>query len=102
MGLDAINLAIYSLLAAVCLACVAWAATHPKRPDPKPPLNPYAHLLGRVVEVKVYQASDWERMVVVAVSWHGAVCVRRVADMESRGRWIRKELAPDRVREIDE
>lgn len=63
-------------------------------------LNPHAHLLGKVVEARVYEASEWERMVVVAVSWHGAVAVRPERDPQTTARWIRKELAPHRVREV--
>ena len=64
--------------------------------------SPYAHYLGRTVEVKVYAASRWERMVVVAVSWHGAVAVRPAADLKTRARWIRADLVPERVREVTE
>ena len=63
-------------------------------------LNPHAHLLGKTVEARVYEASDWERMVVVAVSWKGGVCVRRASDPDGRGRWIKKAFVPDRVREV--
>lgn len=63
-------------------------------------LNPYAHLLGKEVEAKVYAASNWERVVVVAVSWRGAVCVRPVRDMQTKGRWIHKDAAPMRVLEV--
>lgn len=63
-------------------------------------LNPYAHLLGKEVEAKVYEASNWERVVVVAVSWRGAVCVRPVRDMQAKGRWIHKDVAPMRVLEV--
>lgn len=63
-------------------------------------LNPHAHLLGKIVEARVYEASDWERMVVVAVSWKGGVCVRYASDPDGRGRWIKKQLVPYRVREV--
>lgn len=63
--------------------------------------NPYAHLLGKTVEAKVYEGSEWERMVIVAVSWKGAVAVRPVYDLETKARWIHKDKVPDRVREID-
>ncbi len=63
-------------------------------------LNPHAHLLGRVVECRVYEASDWERYIVVAVSWEGAVCVRRESTPKITGRWIPKDKAPERVREV--
>lgn len=61
--------------------------------------NPYAHLLGKTVEAKVYEASEWERMVVVAVSWKGAVAVRPEWDLQTKARWIHKSKVPDRVRE---
>lgn len=63
-------------------------------------LNPHAHLLGKIVEARVYEASDWEPMVVVAVSWKGAVCVRYANDPDGRGRWIKKQFVPYRVREV--
>lgn len=61
--------------------------------------SPYAHYLGRTVEAKVYPVSRWERMVVVAVSWRGAVAVRPEHDLNTRARWISADLAPTRVRE---
>lgn len=62
--------------------------------------NPYARLLGQEVEVRKYEASGWERCVVTAVSWHGAVCVRRRND--AKGFWVDSERAPTHVREIGE
>lgn len=62
--------------------------------------NPHGQILGKVVEAKIYEDSDWERMVVVAVSWRGAVCVRPTSDDDAPGRWIRKEVVGDRVREV--
>lgn len=62
--------------------------------------SPYARYLGRVVEARVYEGSEWERMVVVAVSWHGGMCVRPCRDMELPGRWIEKTKVPERVREV--
>lgn len=61
----------------------------------------YGRMLGKVVEAKVYAESDWQRMVVVAVSWKGAVAVRPESDMETRARWIRRDLVPYRVREAE-
>lgn len=63
--------------------------------------SPYARLLGRVVEAKVYEGSKWESVIVVAVSWKGSVAVRPVRDLSTKARWIRKELVPQRVREKD-
>ena len=63
-------------------------------------MNVYAHLLGKTVLARVYEASEWERMVVVAVSWRGAVCVRPESDLQTVGRWIRKELVPYRIQEL--
>lgn len=66
--------------------------------------NPYARLLGRTVLVKKHDASEWEPCVVVAVSWKGAVRVRRISEMTDDGHgngfWIRKDAAPYRVREV--
>lgn len=100
----AIAFAAASLLSIAILACVIHVA-FPKQHSnaqkrPTVPLNPHAHLLGKVVEAKVYEASEWELMVVVAVGWHGAVCVRPLSDMRYGGRWIRSELAPSRIREV--
>ena len=64
--------------------------------------SPYAHYLGRTVEAKVYPVSRWERMVVVAVSWRGAVAVRPASDLETHARWISADLVPSRVREVTE
>lgn len=82
-------------------AAEGWMAEY-ERLKSVTPKNPYAHLLGRVVEARVYEASDWERMIVVAVSWKGAVAVRRVADPDSKARWIRKDVTKERVRMVDE
>ena len=64
--------------------------------------SPYARLLGRTVDAKVYEGSKWERMVVVAVSWRGAVAVRPVSDLSARARWIHKNHVPQRVRELSD
>ena len=95
------------LLMCVCGVLFVWALTvtadwreAAKRLERLQFANPHARLLGRVVEARIYEASDWERVVVVAVSWKGGVCVRPMRDMEAPGRWIRKQLVPDRVREV--
>lgn len=62
--------------------------------------NPYARFLGKIVEAKIYEASDWERVLVVAVSWKGSLCVRPVRDLGASARWIHKGKVPMRVREI--
>ena len=61
--------------------------------------NPYAHLLGKVMEVRKYDASDWEPCVVVAVGWHGSVCVRRLCDIERPGFWVHNDRARTHLRE---
>lgn len=63
--------------------------------------SPYAHYLGRTIEAKVYPVSRWERMVVVAVSWRGAVAVRPADDLNTHARWISADLVPSRVREVE-
>lgn len=82
-------------------AAEGWMAEY-ERLKSVAPKNPYAHLLGKEVEARVYEASDWERMVVVAVSWKGAVAVRRVSDPGSKARWIHKSKTAERVRMVDE
>ena len=64
--------------------------------------SPYAHYLGRTIEAKVYPVSRWARMVVVAVSWRGAVAVRPESDPTTHARWISADLVPERVREVTE
>lgn len=101
-----IGLVAYCLVGTAVMALFVRASTRrqiPEHDQPQPPaLNKYAHLLGRTVEAKVYEASSWERMVIVAVSWQGAVCVRPVRDMRTKGRWIRKNLVPSRIRELSD
>lgn len=52
--------------------------------------NRYAWLLGREVEARLYPGSGWERYVVVAVGWHGSVCVRRAEEPQRRGWWVKR------------
>lgn len=101
---DVVHIVAYLVLcAAFVLFCVmvAMPAGEMGEHEDKP-VNEHAHLLGRTVMAKVYEGSAWERMVVVAVSWKGAIAVRPEWDPEARARWIRKDVAPQRVREIDE
>ena len=66
------------------------------------PLNPHAHLLGQVVEARLYEGSDWERYIVVGVGWRGSLCIRRVADPHGRGWWVKHSvLTADRFREVE-
>ncbi len=62
--------------------------------------NKFGLLLGRTVEAKVYDGSKWERMVIVAVSWRGAVAVRPEWDLETKARWIPKCKVAERVRAV--
>lgn len=68
-------------------------------------LSPYAHLLGKAVMVKKYEASEWERCVVVCVSWKGGVKVRRINEMNGvshgNGFWIGSAETPKRVKEAE-
>ncbi len=61
-------------------------------------LNKYAHLLGRTVWVKKYEASRWEQAIVVAVSRRGSVAVRRTSDPKESAHWIDKRHVNERVR----
>ncbi len=62
--------------------------------------NEHGRMLGRIVDAKMYEGSEWERAIVVAVGWRGAMCVRPMRDIGAHGRWIRKDLVPHRVREV--
>lgn len=66
------------------------------------PKNAYARLLGEEVLAKVYEQSEWKRCVVVAISWHGSVCVRPADDLATKGRWIHHAFARGRVKPIGE
>lgn len=98
---------IIAILAGACGILFVWAITTyndyrqaAKRLERLQFCNKHAHLLGKTVEAKVYEGSNWERMVVVAVSWRGAVAVRPVWDLHAKSRWIQKHLVPQRVREV--
>ena len=65
------------------------------------PRNRYAGYLEKEVLAKVYEQSDWERCVVVAVSRHGSVCVRPSADLETKGRWIHHAIERGRIKDIE-
>ena len=63
------------------------------------PTNPHARLLGKVVNAKKYEGSEFEPMVVVAVSHKGALAVRPVGDPRQSARWIPKGKVERMVRE---
>ena len=60
-------------------------------------INPYAPMLGKTVEYKKFEASDWEVGVVIVVSWHGAMQIR---DKYDNTFWISKVKAKTNVREV--
>ena len=62
------------------------------------PRNPYAKLLGEVVQAKVREKDEWQAMRIVAVSHKGAVAVRPVSDPEAKAKWIRKSKVSERMR----
>ena len=64
-------------------------------------VSPHAYLLGRLMEVRKYDASDWEPCVVVAVGWRGSVCVRRICDIDRPGFWVHHDRAVTHLREIE-
>lgn len=83
-------------------ALIAWLWWLLLHDEPDPDLNPYARMLGKVVEVKKHPASDWEPCIVVAVSWHGGLRVRRLSEIDEDGHgngfWIDKTVVRERVR----
>lgn len=93
-----VGIAAFCVIASAWCALVAWRAVRGRRDERA--MNPHARLLGQVVEARIYEASDWERCVVVAVGWHGAVCLRREDNQGTPGRWIPSYLAASRVREV--
>lgn len=60
--------------------------------------NPYSKWLGRKCWVRPCGRATWEEHVIVAVSWKGAVCVRRTDRMHEDGYWIKKQNVRWRVR----
>lgn len=60
--------------------------------------NPYARWLEKECWVRPCGREVWRPCVVVAVSWHGAVCVRELTRQDERGYWIQKENVAWRVR----
>ena len=64
--------------------------------------SPYARLLGRHVAAKKYESSEWERYVVVAVSWQGSLRLRKDSEVDRNGFWIHWDKVDTRVRTLDE
>lgn len=62
-------------------------------------VNPYARMLGRVVEARKTEDSDWEPYVVVAVGWHGSMCLRTLSEPSRNGFWMHREDR-HRIREL--
>ena len=63
--------------------------------------NEHAYLLGKVVMAKRYEASDWERYLVVCVSWHGSLRLRPLGETDPRyAFWLEREKRATRLREI--
>lgn len=60
--------------------------------------NPHGAWLGRTCWVRPCARETWAEHVVVACSWHGAVCVRRAGEGPGEGYWIKKENVGWRVR----
>lgn len=58
----------------------------------------WEYACGEKVLAKKYEGSDWELATVVAVSWHGSVCVR--VEGEEKGKWLDPVKAETRVRRV--
>ena len=97
-----LGVAFGGTLGVLCMAlAVAGDAPVPRPTLPERP-NPHAHLLGQVVEARLYEGSDWERYIVVGVGWHGSLCIRRAAEPHGRGWWVKHSvLTADRFREVE-
>ena len=59
------------------------------------PTNEHARMLGREVAVYDLRLRRWVPCVVICVSWHGSVRVRRQSD--GIGFWVDKSEVPTRV-----
>jgi Flp pilus assembly protein TadG len=110
MDTTALVMLFLSLVVALCVALSEWARNARDVREWREayadalrllPRNANARLLGQTVEAKVYEASDWRQMVIVAVSWKGAVAVRPIDEPEACAKWIRKDLVAERVRDVD-
>lgn len=60
--------------------------------------SPFGRWLGKRCWVRPCGRVDWKEHVIVAVSWKGAVCVRRAEKMDEDGYWIKKQNVRWRVR----
>ena len=60
--------------------------------------SPYADWLGKRCWVRPVGRESWAQHVIVAVSWKGAVCVRRLDKPDDDGYWIKKQNVSWRVR----
>lgn len=63
--------------------------------------NPFAHLLGKTVEYKKFEASDWQRGVVWCVGINGGLCIRDAEYLDVPGKWIHSDEVSRRVREVE-
>ena len=95
------TLTTMAALAMCATVAGSWRHVAARRKERLDAYNPHARMLGREVEARTHRRARWERCVVVAVSWKGAVCVRTTRNPQAPGRWIPKELAGERVREVD-
>lgn len=62
--------------------------------------NPHARLLGKTVEYRKYEASDWQLGVVWCVGIHGGLCIRDADYLDAPGKWIKSDKVTSRVREV--
>ena len=62
------------------------------------PANEHAKMLGRTVEARTSDGAKWREMVVVAVSWKGALAVRPTSEPDKPARWIHKSKVDEWVR----
>ena len=59
---------------------------------------PYGEWLGQTCWVHPLGVGEWREHVIVAVSWKGAVCVKRSDALDQDGYWIKHYNVPKRVR----
>ena len=60
--------------------------------------SPYGEWLGHTCWVHPIGVGEWREHVIVAVSWKGAICVKRSDRLDQDGYWIKHYNVPKRVR----
>lgn len=77
---------------------IGYALAREENNGNEPMASPYATRLGRTCWVLDLFDGEWHECVCIAVSWHGAVCVRKKEHMDKNGFWVPKDTVGERVK----